>query len=66
MPTSSLDTFIHEVRRNWTGLNSETIAKTHELLRVLTLTPDTEPWVSEIHKLKPATKKLYEDPDLVT
>lgn len=63
MPQSSLDHFVNQVRRHWTGLNSETITRTHESLRELTSTPEKEPWLSEIHQLKPATKKLYQDPD---
>ncbi len=63
MATTSLSDFITALRADWAGLDSETIGRTHELLRELTGADSAEPWHEQLHSERPATVELYRDPD---
>ncbi|MEM9374584.1 MAG: hypothetical protein AAGA72_00080 [Pseudomonadota bacterium] len=63
MGQTSLDQFIGSVRQSWTGLNSNTVEATLRALQALSKSPNDEPWLSDIHREKPATRELYRDPD---
>lgn len=61
MKNDSLDKFITSIKSNWTGLNSETIIKSRELLEQLTKTPSSEPWLIDLHNKKQESVELYKD-----
>lgn len=62
MMHTSLDMFIHKARKQWSGLNTETVVLIRQLLIDLTQSSYQEPWLKEILDERPATKELYTDP----
>lgn len=63
MTETTLDRVTKAIHEHWNGLTSDTVTRTRELLKELTLAPDDEPWLAEIHAEKPETVELYADAD---
>ncbi len=63
MTHNSLTEFIDQIKENWQGLNSTTVVKCQTLLKQLTKTPTSEPWLAKLHREKPAAVELYRDPE---
>lgn len=61
MQNSALETFIFNVKKQWSGLNSETVESVRQLLLDLTRTSADELWLREILTKRPAAKELYWD-----
>jgi hypothetical protein len=61
MEKSGLETFIANVKKHWSGLNTETVEAVRQLLVDLTKSSTDEPWLKEIIEQRPAAKELYRD-----
>ena len=62
MKKNGLETFVTNVTKHWSGLNTETVVAVRQLLVDLTTTPSDETWLNEIVHERPAAKELYRDP----
>ncbi|WDE07058.1 hypothetical protein SG34_009285 [Thalassomonas viridans] len=63
MKNNALEHFITSIKDSWTGLNSETVIKSRELLKQLLKTPDSEPWLADLHRQKQESVELYRNPE---
>lgn len=63
MKKNGLETFISNVKKHWSGLNTETVEAVRQLLIDLTKSSPDELWLKEIIDEKPAVKELYRDPE---
>ena len=61
MPKDSLQKSIDELSENWTGLNSQNIARTHSLLQNLASASPEEPWLASLHEQRLPTVELFRD-----
>lgn len=62
MENSSLETFIKAVRRVWGPLTSDLMAECRRQAAALLGAPDSEPWLSALHRDQAANVELYRDP----
>jgi hypothetical protein len=62
MVGNTLETFIERVRGSWGPLSSEVVAASQRHLEDLAKAPDTEEWLSALHREAPANKELHRDP----
>jgi len=63
MQKTGLETFISNVKKHWSGLNTETVEAVRQLLIDLTKSSMDEPWLKDIIDERPAAKELYRDPE---
>ncbi len=63
MQQTTLENFIVNVRKAWSGLNTETVGAVRQLLVDFTRAAKDEPWLKDIISGKPAAKELYRDPE---
>ncbi|HEX7817314.1 hypothetical protein [Dyella sp.] len=62
MVTSTLETFIDNVRESWGPLSSSLVARCHTEIEALARAPSSEGWLAQLHEDMPASKELYRDP----
>ena len=62
MAPNTLETSIGEIRSVWGPLDTEVIAGCRRHLQALLNAPDTEEWLSALHRDAPANQELYRDP----
>ncbi len=61
MENHALESFINNVKRDWSGLNTETVDAVRDHLIELTHQAGEEPWLASIKREKPASSELYRD-----
>ncbi|MFA0811910.1 hypothetical protein [Microbulbifer epialgicus] len=61
MPNDTLSSCIIDLRKYWSGLNSNTIIRCREVLTRLAATSISEHWLAELHERRAAATELYRD-----
>lgn len=61
MRHNALDDCIESIKSSWTGLNSQTVREVSKLLEKLISTPNSEPWLADLHRNKQESVELYRD-----
>ena len=61
MTANSLEAWSVAVRSSWDSPDQTLVEDCHRYLKRLALTPETEPWLADLRRNRPANRELYRD-----